>query len=65
MKISLQRISTKDLATLAQRVIHISKKWKTPSATALRRELKKTLRAYLDFVNYESSEILGRGLSRD
>ena len=51
MKISLQRISTKDLATLAQRVIQISKKWKTPSATALRRELEKTLRAYLDFVN--------------
>ena len=24
---------------------------KTPSATALRRELEKTLRAYLDFVN--------------
>ena len=51
MKISLQRISTKDLVTLAQRVIQISKNEKHQVQLPFAENQKKTLRAYWDFVN--------------
>lgn len=47
MKISLQRISTKDLATLAQRVIQISKNekhQKTQQQNPLLADLEKNLK---------------------
>ena len=64
MKISLQRISTKDLATLAQRVIQISKNekhQKTQQQNPLLADLEKKSQAYDEV--YAKQVFSGKGKS--